>query len=375
MRSAIFRAAAFALGLLVGLPSIAAAQLDCQVPTRERVSTGTLNSPALAPIRKMALAVEAIVKRNAVFMAGKRPIRVRTTIDYALDQPRTAIVNVKAYNKEAWIAGECDVIPEADRGGGVSDGAIHIVINDPRTFFGGSLGDAEMEAFEEPARTGEVAGFPEYSGDIASLMSEGGRVPWTPVTVSQALDREERRLRARQDEWAKQKERPWLSEAKIQESYELLKKNQPCRGRPAARRDAGGGAGREGPDGRSWKPRAMRRWRKRRRSLPRIARRSRRSSCRARPVPRSDAAWRRRAGGRRCEGTEDGHRQSGVRKAARRPRAPDACVPRRRGAGSGAGPVRVAAPIERRARLRGAGGAVEVGRGQALEPWAEGLGS
>jgi len=212
-----------ALGLLVGLPSMTAAQLDCQVPTRERVSTGTLSSAALAPIRKVALAVEAIVKKNAVFMAGVRPIRVRTTIDYALDQPRTAIVNVRAYNKEAWIAGRCDVIPEADRGGGVSDGAIHIVVNDPRTFFGGSLGDADLEIYEEPARTGEVAGFPEYGGMYA-LMSEGGRVPWIPVTIAQVLDREERRLRARQDEWAKAKERPWMSEAKIQESYELLKK-------------------------------------------------------------------------------------------------------------------------------------------------------
>ena len=227
VRAATLRAAVFAVGLLVCLPSMAAAQLDCQVPTRERVSTGTLNNPALAPIRKIALAVEAIVKNNAVFMAGVRPIRMRTTIDYALDQPRTAIVNVKVYNKEAWVAGKCDVIPEADRGGGVSDGAIHIVINDPRTFFGGSLGDSEMEVYEEPVRTGEVAGFPEYGGTYV-LMSEGGRVPWIPVTIAQALDREERRLRARQAEWAKQKERPWLSEAKIQESYELLKKINPA---------------------------------------------------------------------------------------------------------------------------------------------------
>ena len=206
---------------------MAAAQLDCLVPTRERVSTGTLNSAALAPIRKAALAVEAIVRKNAVFMAGVRPIRVRTTIDYALDQPRTAIVNVRAYNKGAWITGKCDVIPEADRGGGVSDGAIHIVINDPRTFFGGSLGDPEMEVYEEPVRTGEVAGFPEYGG-MYVLMSEGGRVPWIPVTIAQALDREERRLRTRQDEWIKQKERPWMSEAKLQESYELLKKINPA---------------------------------------------------------------------------------------------------------------------------------------------------
>ena len=223
VRPAGLRTLSLGLALLIGVPAIAAAQLDCQIPTRERVDTGTLNSPALAPIRKIALAVEAIVKSNAVFMAGARPIRVRTTIDYALAEPRTAIVNVRAYNKAAWIAGKCDVIPEADRGGGVSDGAIHIVINDPRTFFGGRLGDAELEAYEEPVRTGEVAGFPEYDG-MYVLVSEGRRVPWIPVTIAQALDREERRLRTRFEEWATQKARPWISEAKIQESYELLKK-------------------------------------------------------------------------------------------------------------------------------------------------------
>lgn len=48
-------------------PAAAFAQLDCVVPTQERAPVRglSLRGPGLAPIRQAALAVEAIVRRNA----------------------------------------------------------------------------------------------------------------------------------------------------------------------------------------------------------------------------------------------------------------------------------------------------------------------
>jgi hypothetical protein len=213
--------------LLCSVSRNAEAQLDCSVPTRERSSEGAVRGQALADFRQSVLAVEAIVKRNAVFMGGVRPIRVRTTIDYAPGPPRSAIVNTVAYNQGAWTKTGCDVIPQADRGGGISDGAIHIVINDARSFLGGTDNDGVLEAFTEPKLTGQFAGFPEYDG-IYVLLSRGNRVPWVPVTIAEVLDREDRRLAREFEEFERERQKPGISEADIQKSYEALLKLAPA---------------------------------------------------------------------------------------------------------------------------------------------------
>lgn len=210
-----------AVALLLSLPGDAEAQLDCGVPTRERSSEGAVRGPALAAFRASVLSVENIVKRTSVFMGGVRPVRVRTTIDYAPGPPRSAIVNTVAYNHGAWTRTGCDVIAEADRGGGISDGGIHIVINDPRSFLGGSDNDGILEAFTEPRLTGQFAGFPEYNG-IYVLLSRENRVPWVPVTMAEALDREDRRLAREVEDFEKERRKPGISEADIQKSYEAL---------------------------------------------------------------------------------------------------------------------------------------------------------
>jgi hypothetical protein len=206
------------------VPSLAEAQLDCMIPTRERVSTlPGPTSPVLAPFRRLVIAAEEIVKRNEVFLTGVRPIRVRTTIDYDEARPRAAIVNTVAYNEGAWVTDRCAVIPQADRGGGISDGGIHLVINDPRSFLGAADNDGVLESFQEPVLTGQVGGFPEYGG-MYILIGAPNIVPWIPVTVAEALDREARRLARVQADWAGEKTREWLTEEKIQQSYELMKK-------------------------------------------------------------------------------------------------------------------------------------------------------
>lgn len=209
------------LSLLV--PARAWAQLDCVVPTRERTVTGPVASRSLAPFRTLVAAIETIVKSNDAFVQGARPVRVRTTIDYGDGSPRSAIVNTVAYNREAWVPGRCDVIPQADRGGGLADGAVHVTVNDAGSFLGPGEDDGVLRTFQEPALTGDVAGFPEYGG-MYVLLSRDRRVPWVPVTVAEALDREERRLARERADWERDKQRPWLSAAKVQESYALLLK-------------------------------------------------------------------------------------------------------------------------------------------------------
>jgi len=209
---------------VVLVPSLAHAQLDCMISTRERVSTlPGPTSPVLAPFRRLVHAAEAIVKRNEMFLDGARAIRVRTTIDFADARPRVATVNTVAYNEGAWVSGRCAVIAQADRGGSISDGGIHLVINDPRAFLGAADNDGVLESFAEPLRTGDVAGFPEYNG-MYILLSASRRVPWIPVTVADALDREARRIERSRTDWEREKAQPWLTEARIEESYEFMKK-------------------------------------------------------------------------------------------------------------------------------------------------------
>ena len=148
------------LSLLFLLPSLASAQLDCIVPTREEGYEA--NRPNAEAIRRAARAVEAIVKRNALFMAGNEPVRVRTSISYHGDRWLSASVITTAYNKKAWVGEGCEVSKFADRGGGLSDGQIAVYINDPDAMLGGKVGDSELPARLAPRRVGELAGFPLY---------------------------------------------------------------------------------------------------------------------------------------------------------------------------------------------------------------------
>lgn len=184
------------LAFLSLLPSLASAQLDCIVPTREEGYEAS--RPNAEAIRRAARAVEAIVKRNALFMAGNEPVRVRTSISYHGDRWLSASVITTAYNKKAWVGEGCQVSKFADRGGGLSDGQIAVYINDPDAMLGGKVGDSELPARLAPRRVGELAGFPLYGrGDDADtmvMMSASSELPWMPVTIAEALDWREREI-------------------------------------------------------------------------------------------------------------------------------------------------------------------------------------
>ena len=212
-------------------PSLAFAQLDCIVSTREE---GYDSSRAGAEaLRRAAHAIEAIVKRNALFMGGNEPVRVRTSISYHGDRWLSASVITTAYNKKAWVGSGCEVSKFADRGGGLSDGQIAVFINDPDAMLGGSVGDSELPARLAPRRVGDLDGFPLYGrGDDAAdtmvMMSSSNELPWTPVTIAEALDWREREIAAREADWQKQSATLGRGEAQLRAAYENMKKMDPA---------------------------------------------------------------------------------------------------------------------------------------------------
>ncbi len=222
---------ALAFVLLCLAPVAALAELDCIVPTREEGFEA--GRPGAESIRRAARAIEAIVKRNAVFMAGNEPVRVRTSISYYGGQSLAASVITTAYNRKAWVGGNCQVSPFADRGGGLSDGQIAVYINDPDAMLGGQVGDSQLPARLAPRRVGELAGFPLYGrGDDAAdtmvMLNASADLPWKPVTIAEALDWRERDIAAREADWQKQSAKAGQGEAQMRAVYENMKKMDPA---------------------------------------------------------------------------------------------------------------------------------------------------
>jgi hypothetical protein len=221
---------ALAFLLLCLAPAAALAELDCIVPTREEGYEA--RRPGAESMRRAALAIEAIVKRNAVFMAGNEPVRVRTSISYYGGQSLAASVITTAYNRKAWVGGACQVSQFADRGGGLADGQIAVYINDPDSMLGGQVGDNQLPARLAPRRVGELAGFPLYGrGDDAAdtmvMLSASADPPWKPVTIAEALDWRERDIARREADWQKQSAQAGRAEAQLRAAYENMRKVDP----------------------------------------------------------------------------------------------------------------------------------------------------
>jgi hypothetical protein len=216
-------------GWLALLPALAQAQLDCIVPTREEGFEA--KRPGAAELQRAARAAAVIMQKNAVFMAGNKPIRVRTTISYGGWDWQSAHVITTAYNQKAWIAGGCQVSPHADRGGGLRDGVMAIYINSPESMVGGQLGDAEFKASGMPKPLGSKAGFPIFGaeGDANNprlLLSRSGYQPWVPVTVADVLEWHDRELKQKERDFqtSSQRNASEFNEAKIEEIYQSVRK-------------------------------------------------------------------------------------------------------------------------------------------------------
>lgn len=216
---------------LLLLPSLSFAQLDCIVPTREEGFDARV--PGAEEVRRAARAIEAIVKRNATFMNGNEPVRVRTSISYFGEGAAEASVITTAYNRKAWVAGGCQVSQFADRGGGLSDGQIAVYINNPDAMLGGRVGDSELPARLAPRQVGSLAGFPLYvrgedATDTMVMMTSPGELPWVSVTIAEALDWREREIAQRESEWQQQSGNAGKAEAQLRAAVENMIKVNPA---------------------------------------------------------------------------------------------------------------------------------------------------
>lgn len=215
--------------LMLLLPALARAQLDCLLPTREEGFEA--HRPGAQALRRAARATAAILQRNAVFVAGHRPVRVRASINYYGWDRLAASVIISAYNQTAWLAGGCKISKFSDRGGGLRDGVIAIYLNDPQSMLGGRLGDDSLQASFAPHRQGEFAGFPVYAvagagGDPRALLSRANYQPWVAVSVSEALAWQERELvrRERDTDALQPSGDDPFDEAKIEQIYRDMAK-------------------------------------------------------------------------------------------------------------------------------------------------------
>lgn len=219
------------LAPLLLLPSLSFAQLDCIVPTREEGFDARV--PGAEEVRRAARTVEAIVKRNATFMNGNEPVRVRTSISYFGDQWAEASVITTAYNRKAWVAGGCQISQFADRGGGLSDGQIAVYINNPDAMLGGQVGDSQLPARLAPRQAGTLAGYPLYTRsadatDTMVMMASSDELPWIPVTIAEALDWREREIVQRETEWQQQSGNAGKAEAQLRAAVENMIKVNPA---------------------------------------------------------------------------------------------------------------------------------------------------
>jgi hypothetical protein len=157
-----------------------------------RIQEDAVATARFAGLRQAMLAVEAQLKQNAALMAAPQPVRWRTSIaagpvDLGARLHVKAVPERKKDGTRLWSKG-CEVIPQVDRIGGA--------IAQVSVFFNQDAQQAFINPIRTPpARTGTVAGYPDYDGWI--LITKDGRLPWLPQTLAERLDVEgEKRRRA-----------------------------------------------------------------------------------------------------------------------------------------------------------------------------------
>lgn len=192
--------------------------LDCWVPTVDNTQP-EFRKAVVPNMRGVVSATEQILRDNPHFKAMPRPIRIRASYSVG---PSHGHINVNAYQPAVWAAGRCDVVPGADRC--CSDGGVTVMVNSAVTTASTyAAKDEQVTYYQEPRRTGTVAGYPEFEGKV--FMSLNGRLPWIPASVAEYLGFQERQVLRRRDEFRKNRPAFYGQDLKaVEKAYDNMKK-------------------------------------------------------------------------------------------------------------------------------------------------------
>jgi len=187
--------------LTVTLAPLADAHGACWIE-RERPTTADqlpIVDPRVAGMRAAAQAMSDVLQRNSA-LRGLPEVRLRSTwqvVGHPRSTPWTPYgfhLVMWAHPRQVWGAGDCDVIPQADRVDPhaavvVQANSVRSTLTQQNTY----VRDEQIEAFIEPEQIGKVGRYTVYRGQWIVLTFDG-RLPWVPVTTEEYLAFEERRL-------------------------------------------------------------------------------------------------------------------------------------------------------------------------------------
>ncbi len=199
-------------------------QSGCWTPYVEEDSS---RLPKFQALRQGLLSAEALLKKNAAFMAPPQPSRFRTSLSLGPYDESGARMHIKVVPERKadltrlWT-GACGVIPQVDRiGGAIAQVSIFFNIISKDQFLGAPLGKA-------PKRTGTVGGFPQYD-NLWIFISKDGRVPWIPDTLADKLDVLIKRREDKLADWKRERANAKAPDvAAAQTAYDMLKKTDPA---------------------------------------------------------------------------------------------------------------------------------------------------
>lgn len=170
-----------------------------------QVAAGTaLRSASMNWIRTALFRIDTMIKLNS-YLSAIPEARLRNYLFAGIyyeqnDAPKlTATMNAVAYSKKGWDDG-CGIIPQADRIAADESIISFALNNTDRDKLGSprlcTYHDEQLKAFYEPQPAGTIAGLPVY--DIGRfnvvLLTYNDQLPWTDVSLNEALDFTERKL-------------------------------------------------------------------------------------------------------------------------------------------------------------------------------------
>jgi hypothetical protein len=190
-----------------------------------RVLEDAAASPRFASLHRAMLVAEAVLARNAAFLAPPEPARMRAALSAGPEIGTGASLHVKVVPERKgdgtrlWGSG-CRVIPQIDRIGGA--------IAQVSVFFNrDARGQLISPTGQAPSLTGQVGPYPEYDGWV--VITKDGRLPWIAETLADKLDQEAVRRRQALSEWTRTRaDMKTMDPAAVQRTYEALKATDPA---------------------------------------------------------------------------------------------------------------------------------------------------